>query len=186
MIRNGKRKFLRFLLEASTCNRRKMSYSFSMKTLSKLTVILLSLVVTLILVPPPVIGAANCPPTEPDSLGPFYKPDAPVRAKIGSGYILTGTVRSAADCSPIPGARIEVWQAGPDKEYDDAHRATLIADAGGGYRLETHYPPRYSFWRPSHIHILVEASGFRKLVTQHYPKKGAKEGSFDLVLVPAK
>lgn len=129
-------------------------------------------------------GAQKCPPTKPDEVGPFYMPDAPVRAKIGTGYVLTGTVRSSADCMPVPKARIEVWQAGPDGEYDDAHRATLFAATNGKYRLETHIPPRYVM-RP-HIHILVQAPGFRRLITQHYPNKGEKEATFDLVLVPAK
>ena len=132
------------------------------------------------------VEAKDCPPTEPDALGPFYKSDAPVRSKIGAGYILAGTVRSSVECSPVAGARIEMWQAGPDKEYDDAHRATLFSNTDGQYRLETHYPPRYSLWRPSHIHILVDAPGFRRLVTQHYPEKNFREAFFDLVLIPAK
>ena len=129
--------------------------------------------------------ATTCPPTEPDEVGPFYKPNAPVRSQIGTGYLLTGTVRSAADCRPIAKARVEVWQAGPAGEYDEAHRATLYADARGNYRLETHFPPPY-LTRPSHIHILVEAPGFRRLITQHYPKKGARQATFDLVLVPGR
>jgi hypothetical protein len=28
----------------------------------------------------------KCTPTPADSLGPFYAPDAPVRAKVGEGY----------------------------------------------------------------------------------------------------
>jgi hypothetical protein len=38
----------------------------------------------------------KCTPTPADALGPFYLPDAPVRAKVGHGYVLRGTVRSAA------------------------------------------------------------------------------------------
>lgn len=128
-------------------------------------------------------GAWRCEPTEPDEVGPFYKPDAPVRSSIGSGYVLSGRVRSAADCSPIPNARIEVWQAGPSGRYDEAHRATLYSGADGSYRLATHYPPPYQT-RPSHIHILVLAPGFQRLITQHYPKKGSVSATFDLVLIP--
>lgn len=133
----------------------------------------------------PLFGAQTCKPTEADALGPFYKPGAPLRSQIGHGYVLTGFVRSAADCKPVANARIEVWQAGLAGRYDDAHRATLLSDAAGSYRLETHFPPPYS-GRPSHIHIKVEAPGFLRLVTQHYPGKGAKEANFDLVLIPAK
>jgi hypothetical protein len=42
-----------------------------------------------------VESATKCPPTKPDSLGPFYKPDAPMRNVIGIGYVLQGTVLSA-------------------------------------------------------------------------------------------
>ena len=131
-------------------------------------------------------GAAHgssCPPTPWDEIGPFYKPNAPVRSSIGKGYLLSGTVRSSADCSAIPNARIEVWQTGPPGQYDDAHRATLYSDRHGRYRLETVLPPGYAS-RPSHIHMLVDAKGFEGLVTQHYPRRGATKASFDLVLVP--
>jgi protocatechuate 3,4-dioxygenase beta subunit len=130
------------------------------------------------------LGETGCPPTRSDALGPFYKPDAPVRSVLGAGYELKGTVRSSVDCGVIPKARIEVWQAGPDGEYSDAYRATIFSDTQGNYRLQTARPPRYSFWRPPHIHILVEAPGFKKLITQHYPEKGTAEATFDLVLVP--
>jgi protocatechuate 3,4-dioxygenase beta subunit len=127
--------------------------------------------------------AAPCTPTPWDEIGPFYRPNAPVRSTIGTGYVMEGTVRSSADCKPIANARIEVWQTGPDGTYDDATRATLFTDRQGRYRLQTSYPPAY-VGRPSHIHILVDAAGFEGLITQHYPKKGAKRATFDLVLVP--
>ena len=130
-------------------------------------------------------AATECPPTEPDEVGPFYKPHAPVRSKIGTGYVLSGTVRSSTDCRPVHNARIEFWQAGPGGKYDDAHSATVLADAAGKYRLQTDPPPPY-MTRPPHIHILVEAPGFQRLITQHYPAKNSKEAVFDLVLVPAK
>jgi protocatechuate 3,4-dioxygenase beta subunit len=130
-------------------------------------------------------GATPCPPTKPDALGPFYKPDAPTRSVLGrGGYVLKGTVRSSVDCGIIPEARIEVWQAGPDGEYTDAYRATLVADTNGQYQLQTDRPPRYSF-RPPHIHMRVAAPGYKTLVTQHYPEEEASEATFDLVLVPA-
>ena len=127
--------------------------------------------------------AAPCTPTPWDEIGPFYRPNAPVRNTIGKGYVLSGTVRSAADCRPIPNARIEVWQTGPGGAYDDDHRATLFAGKDGRYRLETSVPPPYGR-RPSHIHILVDAKEFEGLITQHYPAKGAREATFDLILVP--
>lgn len=127
--------------------------------------------------------AAKCTPTAWDEIGPFYRPNAPVRDVIGKGYVLSGTVRSSADCSPIPRARIQFWQTGPSGNYEDAYRATVIADAKGHYRLQTTPPPGYA-QRPPHIHILVDIKGFEGLVTQHYPKPGSKGAKMDLVLVP--
>jgi protocatechuate 3,4-dioxygenase beta subunit len=127
-------------------------------------------------------AAPACPPTPPDALGPFYEPDAPVRSKVGTGHVLRGTVRSAADCRPIPGARVELWLTGP-RGYDADHRATVIADSAGEYRFESEFPRPYAR-RPPHIHVRVAHPGYRTLVTQHYPAKGQTEGTFDLVLVP--
>ena len=58
-------------------------------------------------------GPANCKPTQPDMLGPFYEPGAPVRTSVGSGYELSGTVLAAKECKPIPNAHIEFWLANP-------------------------------------------------------------------------
>lgn len=127
----------------------------------------------------------KCQPTPADSLGPFYVPDAPVRAKVGEGYVLSGTVRSAVDCAAIKGAQIEFWLAGPSGSYDDEHRATLFADGSGNYRFESNFPPGYGS-RPPHIHLRVSAPGFRTLVTQHYLEAGESSASFDLVLLPAR
>jgi len=127
--------------------------------------------------------AATCESTERDALGPFYKPGAPERQSVGTGYVLTGMVRSAKDCAPIPGATIEFWLAGPDGGYDDAHRATVTADERGSYRFESNAPPPY-YGRPPHIHLRVSIKGFVTLVTQHYPEKGRREANFDVVLSP--
>ncbi len=126
-----------------------------------------------------------CQPTPPDSLGPFYESNAPVRSSVGKGYVLTGLVKSAGDCSSIAGVRIEFWLAGPDGKYDGDHRATVFSDESGRYWFESNFPPGY-FGRPSHIHIRVSADGYRTLVTQHYPVKGGAEGTFNLVIIPTR
>lgn len=128
-------------------------------------------------------GKGHCTPTPSDEIGPFYKPRAPVRDKIGTGYILSGIVRSAATCRPISGARIEFWQAGQQGDYNDAYRATIFSDQNGQYRLETDFPSPYA-GRPPHIHILVDVKGYAGLITQHYPVAGTRRAKFDLVLLP--
>ncbi len=125
----------------------------------------------------------KCAPTPEDSLGPFYKANAPTRSSVGVGFVLSGTVRSASDCSIISGAKIELWLAGPDGRYDDEHRAIVLSDKSGEYRFKSNVPPKYNF-RPPHIHIRVTAENFKSLVTQHYPLDGASEGDFPLALQP--
>ena len=143
-------------------------------------------IVAVVLASPTALDAAQvrtCTATRADSLGPFYEPGAPRRAKVGNGYLLSGVVRSTRNCRPLTGARVEFWLAGPDGEYADRYRATVIAGRGGRYRFESHFPPPYS-GRPSHIHIRVSAARHRTLVTQHYPRRGAESARFNLTLRP--
>jgi protocatechuate 3,4-dioxygenase beta subunit len=125
---------------------------------------------------------ADCKPTQPDMLGPFYEPGAPVRTSVGSGYLLSGAVLAAEECEPIRKARIEFWLANPRGDYDDAHRATVFAGHRGEYRFGSNVPVSYG-GRPPHIHIRVGAPGYEELVTQHYPERGQRKANFDLVLV---
>lgn len=126
-------------------------------------------------------SSAACQPTRADMLGPFYEPDAPLRERVGQGYVLSGTVRSAADCAGIENALVEFWMAGPDGEYAAEYRAAQYSGSQGEFQFESHFPPPYA-GRPSHIHIRVTAPGYKELVTQHYPEQGSQQADFDLVL----
>lgn len=126
---------------------------------------------------------AECQPTPPDALGPFYKPDAPIRSKVGEGYVLKGIVRSTKDCQPLSDAIIEFWMAGPDGKYTDEYRAQVTSDEEGHYRFESPVPTHYTS-RPPHIHIRVTADDHQVLVTQHYSKKDQDTAVFDLILLP--
>ena len=130
----------------------------------------------------PAFAQPACAPTRPDQLGPFYVAGAPERERTGQGLVVTGVVRSAAGCAPLPAARIEWWSLNAKAEYDDAHRATQTAGADGRYRYETNVPPPYP-GRPPHVHVRVTAPGHRVLVTQLYPKPGQTSISADFVLV---
>lgn len=148
-------------------------------------VLLLSAIIAAWSVPAVAAGSPyQCEPTAEDEMGPFYYPDAPVRSRVGTGYLLVGTVKAAHDCSPIPAARIELWMTGPDGRYGDAWRATLFSADDGTYYFVSHAATEFGNRRP-HIHIRVTAKGFTPLVTQHYPQADAGEGLFDLVLIPA-
>ncbi|MBY6678878.1 hydroxyquinol 1,2-dioxygenase [Rhodococcus sp. BP-332] len=99
-----------------------------------------------------------------------------------------GTVRGT-DGRPVVGARIEVWEADEDGlydvQYDDdrtAARAHLFSDDNGAFRFwgltPTPYPIPHdgpvgsmlaavgrSPMRASHLHFMVTADGYRRLVT---------------------
>jgi len=101
---------------------------------------------------------------------------------------VSGTVRGT-DGEPVPGARIEVWEADEDGFYDvqysdgrTAARAHLSSDADGAYAFwgltPTPYPIPHdgpvgrmlaragrSPMRASHLHFMVSAPGYRTLVT---------------------
>ena len=140
--------------------------------------------VTLIILPTTTMAAQyKCQPTEEDEMGPFYRVGAPLRSVIGKGYVLTGNVKSATDCTSIPSVLIELWQTGPDGRYDDQHRAAIITGTSGHYQFETDFPAAY-LTRPPHIHIRVSVAGFQTLTTQHYLKRGTTNETFDLVLIP--
>jgi 1,4-dihydroxy-2-naphthoate octaprenyltransferase len=127
-------------------------------------------------------SAARCPLTQGDGGDPFYKPNAPVRSHVGTGFVLSGIVRSGIDCAVIQGARVEFWLRRPDGQYDDARRGTVITDGAGRYRFESNFPGG-GFFRP-HIHVRVAVPGYRPLVTVYLPQPGATVGTFDLVLEP--
>jgi protocatechuate 3,4-dioxygenase beta subunit len=102
---------------------------------------------------------------------------------------VSGQVRTT-DGTPIAGARVEVWQASPNGLYDMQDsaqppgnlRATFVTGADGRYEFRTLVPEYYSIpddgpvgkllramgrhpWRPAHIHFLITAPGFERLVT---------------------
>jgi protocatechuate 3,4-dioxygenase beta subunit len=147
-----------------------------------MTRVVFALTLSLVLAAAAAAQPPSCPPTKPDMLGPFYKPDAPERAVTGHGLVVTGTVRSARGCTPLPGARLEWWSADTRGEYQDELRATQRTGGDGAFRYETVAPGRYP-GRPPHLHVKVTAPGHQTLVTQLYPRDGQHAISTDFVLV---
>ncbi|MGI8714241.1 MAG: intradiol ring-cleavage dioxygenase [Solirubrobacteraceae bacterium] len=101
-----------------------------------------------------------------------------------------------ADGAPIANAEIEVWEADDegfyDVQYDDGRtsgRARMIADEQGRYGFWSVKPAPYpipgdgpvgellqaagrSSMRPAHIHFMVAAPGYRRLVTHVFAAGG--------------
>ncbi len=111
----------------------------------------------------------------------------------GETVLVEGVVRDT-EGSPIPGAQIDIWQTAPNGMYSsqdpdqDIHsfHGLMTADENGRYAFTTVRPVEYTVpsdgpvgdilnaagrhpWRPSHLHYIVTAEGFRSLVTEVFP-----------------
>lgn len=134
--------------------------------------------------------------TEATVFGPFFVDDAPqipmggdiAGGASGEPCYVEGTVADTSG-TPIPGARLEVWEADDqgfyDVQYDDdrtAGRAHLFSDSDGSFRFWAITPTPYpiphdgpvgamltatgrSPMRAAHLHFMVTAPGHRTLVT---------------------
>ena len=119
-------------------------------------------------------------------LGPFFRRNAPYRAKISPPYetgttlIIKGRVWSHEDKTPIP-ATMDVWQADHRGKYDNENgnehidknlfknRARVRCDEHGYYEIETIQPGPYtrdSTVHAAHIHFRVSFTGHADCVTQ--------------------
>lgn len=112
---------------------------------------------------------------------------------VGEVVLVEGTVRDPSG-APIPGVELDVWQTAPNGLYSsqDPAQATysfhglLTAGADGRYAFTTVRPVPYEVptdgpagellratgrhaWRPSHLHFIIKAPGFRSLVTEVFP-----------------
>jgi protocatechuate 3,4-dioxygenase beta subunit len=125
-------------------------------------------------------AAATCTPTANDGGGPDRSP--PLRAKIGTGHVLTGVVL-APTCAPIRGARVSFWQSNSKGLYSAAGGGAVITGTAGRFRFQGPRPTSYGGF-PAHIHIKVEAPGFVTLFTEYFPPPGSTRGRLRLVLLP--
>jgi catechol 1,2-dioxygenase len=139
---------------------------------------------------PDAVLPARFAVTEPNILGPYYRPGAPFRAKItpplepGTVLLVQGRVWGHDTRRPLANAVLDIWQANARGRYDNddpanppkrnvfVNRARLITDETGYYEFETVLPGRYKIdettWRPAHIHYAVSATGYNRLITQLY------------------
>lgn len=141
---------------------------------------------------------AACLPTPSQTEGPFY----PVRDQIdkdsdltqvrgrtgrakGLAIYIRGLVLDA-QCRPIEGAMVEIWQANAVGRYnhpdDQRNQAPLdpdfqgwgkaVTDKEGRYLFKTvvpgAYPAGFMWTRPSHIHYTVHRRNYYPLTTQMY------------------
>ncbi len=123
-----------------------------------------------------------CLITSNDILGPFYRKKAPNRKNLrkeeeqGTPIRVAGHLYQSNCEVRIPNAKIEIWHADHEGEYDNEsehfhYRSTLITDENGFYEFETILPGQYlngSQFRPSHIHFMISAPDYQQIISQIY------------------
>lgn len=145
-------------------------------------------------------GGIGIGATEATVFGPFFvhgSPETPIGGDVSQGAKgapcwVEGRVTDT-DGNPVPGARIEVWEADEDGFYDVqldgggqpgtmTGRGHLFSADDGTYAFWSVLPASYgipddgpvgdllaaaarSNYRPAHIHFMVTAEGMRTLVT---------------------
>ncbi len=134
-------------------------------------------------------------PFHTDKCSDFKNGDDIAKGAAGEPAFIRGTVRGL-DGKPIPNALLDVWQADGDGIYDVQYtdkddalfaRGRLHADKDGKYWFKSILPEFYSIpvdgpvggmmkqagrhpYRPAHLHFMIQAPGYEKLVTHVFRK----------------
>jgi len=113
-----------------------------------------------------------------------------IKGNVGEPVLIQGRVTDT-DGQPLANATIDFWQNADngmywqldDSQAQDNLRCQLKVQANGGFELATIRPRPYlvptdgpvgellrvshrDAWRPAHFHIIVEAPGYRSLITE--------------------
>lgn len=136
------------------------------------------------------LRSIKSPAHEDAMLGPFFRWDAPYRAKLSSPHepgkclVIKGRVWAYDDKTPLP-AIMDVWQTDAIGRYDNEeeagspakqeyiNRARVRCDETGYYEFETVHPGPHQMmncWRAPHINFRVRYPGYKTLVTQLFFK----------------
>jgi catechol 1,2-dioxygenase len=121
--------------------------------------------------------------TTSDILGPFYRPDSPVKNNLvikgekGELVELLGKIKHQDCTTPYKNAKVELWHCDGNGVYDNSssefkYRGTTFSDENGNYSFQTVLPVPYDIdngqIRPAHFHLMITAEGYQSLVTQLY------------------
>ena len=135
-----------------------------------------------------VLGPFHVSGAPPLAVGGDMKRD------FGGPVLLAEGVIRDTDGNAIPGAEIDIWQTAPnglyasqdeDQDTFSFHGLMTVGD-DGRYAFTTVKPVEYTVpsdgpvgdilracgrhpWRPSHLHYIVKAPGYRTLVTEVFP-----------------
>ncbi|WP_299984867.1 dioxygenase [uncultured Ruegeria sp.] len=117
-----------------------------------------------------------------------------MKRHYGGPVLLAEGVIRGVEGNPIAGAELDIWQTAPngmyasqDEEQDTySFHGLMTTGEDGKYAFTTVKPVEYTVpsdgpvgdilracgrhpWRPSHLHYIVKAPGYRSLVTEIFP-----------------
>ncbi|MEL6233337.1 MAG: dioxygenase [Pseudomonadota bacterium] len=135
-----------------------------------------------------VLGPFHITGAPPLAFGADMKRDFEGRVLLACGRV------TAPDGAPIEGAELDIWQTAPNGLYSSQDPAQetysfhglQTTGADGRYGFTTVRPVSYTVptdgpvggilnatgrhpWRPSHLHYIIKATGYRPLVTEIFP-----------------
>ncbi|MEL6450095.1 MAG: dioxygenase [Pseudomonadota bacterium] len=135
-----------------------------------------------------VLGPFHISGAPPLAIGGDLKQDFDGEVLVAEGVV------QDTDGTPIAGATVDIWQTAPNGLYSsqDENQDTYsfhgiqTTGADGRYAFTSVKPVEYTVptdgpvgdilnatgrhpWRPSHLHFIVKADGFRSLVTEVFP-----------------
>lgn len=136
-----------------------------------------------------VLGPFHITGSPPLAVGADMRRDFDAKVLLVEGLV------KDPDGNPIPGATLDIWQTAPNGMYSsqdpdqDTYSFHGLQTVGpdGRYAFTTVKPVEYTVpsdgpvgdilracgrhpWRPSHLHFIAEAEGFRPLVTEVFPE----------------
>ena len=122
----------------------------------------------------------RCEPTESNPGGTNnYIPDAPGLDSLGEGFVITGLVRSAADCRPLEDVKVQVWLATETGGEQD-NRASVRTGPDGRYRIET-APTVAQFGEPN-IHVGYDDGEYQEVFIRRVVDLDDRRAVVDLTL----
>lgn len=135
-----------------------------------------------------VLGPFHVSDAPPMAVGDDLRGDFP-----GEVLLVQGHVRDL-NGNPVPHAELDIWQTAPNGLYSSqdpdqdimSFHGLMTTDEDGYYAFTTVRPVEYTVptdgpvgqildaagrhpWRPSHLHFIIRATGFRDLVTEVFP-----------------
>ncbi len=118
-----------------------------------------------------------------------------LRGSFDGPVLLAQGIVKNVDGTPIAGATVDIWQTAPNGLYSSqdpdqdtySFHGLQTTGADGRYGFTTVRPVEYTVpsdgpvgdilnacgrhpWRPSHLHFIVKANGYRPLVTEVFPE----------------